>query len=636
MSTILAEDAVRTHGTISVSPDSPVALFANPFREGAEEFFVVDVDHHLTYVHRTPEGDGWVQVRFDQGPPGQPVVDLVAAVHPDGSVWLLVSYGSAEGELAAFRLEADSTWRRLGFDADNFGWNHLSVHYLPDRPATPCVVGVNAQRDQLQALMPVVGSVGDDPVFWETAVDTALASPLPEIFHAGMQLDGTLRVYALEGDAIMRRTYSGAWENDVRIDVSGAKELSGLWNAPEGLGCVFMRSDGMPGAYSPVDAGNGVTWWLDVAELLTQTSVWQDEHGMLHIFGIGTSADRPAMGVIHQCGWARVALPDSNVVKPLFVTAPRLGADTVVTFPLVARVGGFHLDTAPDPYPSQLLTPDDGGGPYRVVSQDTTTSWWNDEAVTLSGTGGTIQLQRRYVGDVTLLDGFGAPMPAWPVQLSATSTVDVDVNGRMLRLGPTATAHVVTDGVGKVTIRAAARGLTVPTIQVTAKGIDEGASVELAAGVQGFLSGASILAAHPTSSPPSSCSTRRSHPAGWCPAGTNRTRSSTRTSSSKSSSWCTHSRAVNAPPGDEGQRSGLVVHWDGADGSRTRATPGRDVSRRSRRRASFDATPYRGDMPGAFATGCCRWTDSRMSLNGRATVTCEAANQVSLTVHYDL
>ena len=58
------------------------------------------------------------------------------------------------------------------------------------------------------------------------------------------------------------------------------------------------------------------------------------------------------------------------------------------------------------------------GGPYRVASQDATTSWWNDEAVTLSGTGGTVELQRRYVGDVTLLDGFGAPMPAWPLQLS--------------------------------------------------------------------------------------------------------------------------------------------------------------------------------------------------------------------------
>ncbi len=612
-------------------------MFANPFREGAEEFFVVDVDHHLTYVHRTPEGDGWVQVRFDLGPSGQPAVDLVAAVHPDGSVWLLASYGSAEGQLAAFRLEADSTWRRLGFDGDNFGWNHLSVHYLPDRPATPCVVGVNAQRDQLQALTPVVGSVGDDPVFWETAVDTALASPLPEIFHAGMQLDGTLRVYALEGDAIMRRTYSGAWENDVRIDASGAKELSGLWNAPEGLGCVFVRSDGMPGAYSPVDAGNGVTWWLDVAELLTQTSVWQDEHGMLHIFGIGTSADRPAMGVIHQRGWARVALPDSNVVKPLFVTAPRLGADTVVVFPLVARVGGFHLDTAPDPYPSQLLTPDDVGGPYRVVSQDTTTSWWNDEAVTLSGTGGTIQLQRRYVGDVTLLDGFGAPMPAWPLQLSATSTVDVDVNGRMLRLGPTATAHVLTDGVGKVTIRAAARGLTVPTIQVTAKGIGEGASVELAAGVQGFLSGASILAAHPDKLTAQQLLDAKVS-SGWLVPIWHQPNPVIDPDFIIESLQLVYALARgNPPPGDEGQRSGLVVHWDGADQVAHRELRPGETSRDALGAgASFDATPYRGDIARGIRDGLLQVDGFAISLNGRATFTCEAANQVSFTVDYDL
>ena len=88
-------------------------------------------------------------------------------------------------------------------------------------------------------------------------------------------------------------------------------------------------------------------------------------------------------------------------------------------------------------------------------------------------------------------------MPPGPYSFPRSRRCDVEVDGRMLRLGPTATAHVVTDGVGKLDLRVAASGLTVPTIQRDRQGIREGASVDVAAGVQGFLAGTSVLAAHP-------------------------------------------------------------------------------------------------------------------------------------------
>ena len=196
------------------------------------------------------------------------------------------------------RLEADGTWRRLGFDGRRFGWTHLSVHYLPDRPATPCVVGRERSADPaagpdaaLRRQRGTTPSLGDRSrrrrslPRCQRCSTLACSSTAPSDLRLGGRRDHASHLLGCVGE---RRTD--------RCVGRRLPSWSGLWNAPEGLGCVFMRSDGMPGAYSPVDAGNGVTWWLDVAELLTQTSVWQDEHGMLHIFGIGTSADRPAMG----------------------------------------------------------------------------------------------------------------------------------------------------------------------------------------------------------------------------------------------------------------------------------------------------------------------------------------------------
>ena len=142
-----------TRGTISVLQDSPVALFANPFREGAEEFFVLDADPHLTYVHRAPAGDGWVQEEFDPGPRRRSRTSSRPSIRRDGvAVRLLRTPRRASSTPSGWTSTAPGTVcpprpavRR---------WNNLSVHYLPDRPATPCIVGVNDQRTRVQVLMP--------------------------------------------------------------------------------------------------------------------------------------------------------------------------------------------------------------------------------------------------------------------------------------------------------------------------------------------------------------------------------------------------------------------------------------------------------------------------------------------------
>ena len=637
VNTILAEDTVRTRGTISMLPGGPVALFANPVREGAEELFVLDADRNLTYVHRAPEGNGWVQEIVDHGT-GQAVADLVAAVHPDGAVWLFVAYGSAEGQLASFRLDQDGSWRSLPIDANTFGWRYLSVHYLPDRPATPCVVGVNAQRSELQVLLPRIGG-SEDSAPWATELDVSLTSPLPAVSHAALQLDGTLRIYAFDNGVLTRRTYSGSWEPDVPVPgaESGARELAGLWNAPDGLGCVFIGADGGPSAYSPAPVGDGVSWGVTAGQVMAQTAAWQDEQGMLHVFGIGEDL---ALQVIHQRGWSTTTWFDQPVelVEPIFVTAPgNNGVDTAVQFPLAASLGGFSLDPAPDAYPSQLLVPQAQGASFRIATQDVTTSWWNDEEITLFGTGGVVELQRRYVGDVTLVDGFGAPLPSWPVQLSAQSSVDVEVAGRMLRLGPTRTAHVLTDGVGKVTLRVAARGLTVPTIQLTAKGIAEGASCDVAAGVQAFLAGTAVLAAHSERLSAEQLLNAKVSTGWLVPLWHSSSASSVEAiTPDVVVEACAEAFALtHGTTAGSGHRSGFLLQRANGDRVvRRELRPGE--SARAALGASGDVTPYLDDVSRGIREGTLEVTGFAISGVGKATIGCLAAGGVAITVEYDL
>src|ERR1700722_14479662 len=118
----LMQDAVQS-GLVSQGYGAGrTALFANWFKEGREEALVINADSELTYLERSSSSEtGWLQTPVAAGD-GSPITaaEVVAAVHPDGTVWAFCTVPAALGHaeyLTTLRLarsggggEAGCTW----------------------------------------------------------------------------------------------------------------------------------------------------------------------------------------------------------------------------------------------------------------------------------------------------------------------------------------------------------------------------------------------------------------------------------------------------------------------------------------------------------------------------------------------
>src|SRR5436190_14838448 len=133
MRTSLVEDTVADAAVSAAGGPRSVALYADPFREGAEGVVLVDASRRLTSLHKPDGAAGWRQ--DDLG--GQSCVEVVSAVHLDGTPWCFAV--ADDGTLRALRLQPDSTWAPGVVSAKPSGWANLTVQYRVDRPATACV-----------------------------------------------------------------------------------------------------------------------------------------------------------------------------------------------------------------------------------------------------------------------------------------------------------------------------------------------------------------------------------------------------------------------------------------------------------------------------------------------------------------
>ena len=152
----------------------------------------------------------------------------------------------------------------------------------------------------------------------------------------------------------------------------------------------------------------------------------------------------------------------------------------------------FAVDRFPDTFPTQFVHREGVRveEACSILTQDTTTTWWSEETIT--ATTDKRRVVDRYVSTITVTDRYGAPVAGTEVTLSAESRTEVEVGAAGSRWS-LATRHpgtATTDVLGRVTVRQAPTGLTLPGIHVDVPGVCNGAVLDPGAAVRTFLAGA--------------------------------------------------------------------------------------------------------------------------------------------------
>ncbi|NUR58396.1 MAG: hypothetical protein HOV87_06845 [Catenulispora sp.] len=201
--------------------------------------------------------------------------------------------------------------------------------------------------------------------------------------------------------------------------------------------------------------------------------------------------------VAYRPGAGRVTVmrQRDRVVAPVYQAPP--GASLPVTVGLHTGVREFRLDPYPDYKPSELIkmSGTTSAEAYCLATQDVTTSAWQTDKVRLpqADSGRHPFVVSHYVATATLLSDQGSPMPGHSVSISADSLVEVQVGAVSYQVGPGRAIAVATDGTGRLVVSIAARGLTTPVVHIRADGLEAGAAIDFAAGVNEFLAGTGTL-----------------------------------------------------------------------------------------------------------------------------------------------
>ena len=477
-----------------------VTPYANPFAEAAEELLVVDRALRLTQVTRDPAGSGWVQ-RIVAASDDDPYEDVVVATHLDGTPWAFALTRSSR--LQAFELQADSTWKPGPVHVLDFGnWTQLQVQYLRDRPTTAWLFARHGDGTHLRALSPLIPAQGDEdgpgwieqtlPAPPELTADWVCGWETPEQGLAGPTPVLRLYVRSDSGTLTCHPFVDRAWAEPVTFAEDVDRVLSTWSGMNENLGVAFCQGTTIqlwspsrtPEPMPPQAVRTDVT--------LQDPVVWQDARAMLHVYGLSGGELR----VAHQTHWGDAV---DGVVLPAFLSTPTSDSRTVtLTLPLRAGVDSFATDAYPDTYPSQvvhrLAVPVEEA--YALLTQDTTTRWWSEEAISL--TGGGRRIVDRYLSTVTVSDMYGGPMPGTQVTLTAESRTQVEVGPAQttVTLGPGLRVPVTTDELGRLTVRQVPVGLTLPSIHVDVPGVRGGVRIDPTSAVRAFLAGERPLPNH--------------------------------------------------------------------------------------------------------------------------------------------
>ncbi|MFJ8677599.1 Ig domain-containing protein [Streptomyces sp. NPDC093589] len=529
VNTQLMEDAVPADVvSVGTGERNQEALFSNPFKKGQEELVVIDTDSFLTYLQRTDtSGTGWTQSKIDDALPA--CSEVVAAVHPNGTVWAFASPVDTKKEWLALRLdfvkvEADQTERckwvhvpdaieRISEGRPTGAVDSLNVSYSPD--AGPCVFAGEGRPTITPFVavtvfprIPSGGEGNDTPWAWTRSGEQAymervvgggyLAAlsrahrPHYVAYYLAPEQQGT-------GYTLRRIDWTGPDDsNTLTIDV-GVKDFVGTWYVPNlpqdhpqgDVGCSYIGRDGLLYTYSG-RPGEGPLYESVAGLNYEEATLWQDADGKLHVFGMVGDT----LNILHQKGWRSPDGTPHGCIPEWTRAETEEGGTTVVTVGLHAMVTSYHIDRYPNYRPSELIKME-GMIPaesYCICTQDIVTSEWSIDKVRLPSDPEVFpHIVSHYAADVTLVDTVGSCVPNHLVSISAESLVEIQVDSLSYLVGPGQTVAVRTNILGKVCITMAARGITPPVVHINADGLESGAAVDFAAPLHDFLAGNSGL-----------------------------------------------------------------------------------------------------------------------------------------------
>ena len=425
----------------------------------------------------------------------------MVATHLDGTPWAFALTRSSR--LQAFELQADSTWKPGPVHVLDFGnWTQLQVQYLRDRPTTAWLFARHGDGTHLRALSPLIPEQGDEdgprwieqtlPAPPELTADWVCGWETPEQGLAGPTPVLRLYVRSDSGTLTCHPFVDRAWAEPVTFAEDVDRVLSTWSGVDENLGVAFCQGTTIqlwspsrtPEPMPPQAVRTDVT--------LQDPVVWQDARAMLHVYGLSGGELR----VAHQTHWGDAV---DGVVLPAFLSTPTSDSRTVtLTLPLRAGVDSFAIDAYPDTFPSQVVhrTAVPVEEAYALLTQDTTTRWWSEEAISL--TGGGRRIVDRYLSTVTVSDMYGGPMPAPRSRSTAESRTQVEVGPAQttVTLGPGLRVPVTTDELGRLTVRQVPVGLTLPSIHVDVPGVRGGVRIDPTSAVRAFLAGERPLPNH--------------------------------------------------------------------------------------------------------------------------------------------
>ncbi|NIH78445.1 hypothetical protein [Amycolatopsis viridis] len=134
-------------------------------------------------------------------------------------------------------------------------------------------------------------------------------------------------------------------------------------------------------------------------------------------------------------------------------------------------------------------------GDHHLVlrQQDPDTGTWSGERVRVADTA--VAEVRYWRIRVVLRDVRGTPAGQYPVRLRTTTSTEVVVNGKVVRLGPgrDEVLETRTNRLGAVTVSVRADSFTPPAILVAADGLPDGAQIHPAQHVHDYLAGIAPL-----------------------------------------------------------------------------------------------------------------------------------------------
>ena len=516
-SAVLSQDFISSNNVMVTAERAQIAPFCNPYKGGLPEAAVLLPEGNtgnLMYLQQdSTEPNGWSLLPLPPGGQGGPTyqaVEVVAVVNwAGGGVNLFWNDGT---ELMQSWLTGDTgagTWTMPTIAAGDTVVTNLSVTYAlgtDNTPSTdpwePVVWGIVDDGGATNLFMFIYNN-GWSQV--QVPVSGGVFSEGSGMSLVCLQNNGDPSVvnWVLMAEGTASPTGPAAWTGTVNVGGSSTPAtgptaypqtrttfgsiFGGVPVLPEpGAFPLYLDSSGMPFMSSPI-----VDYWDQILPAPTSSlgNAWATttENGLLSLFLLEPDAN---LALMHQ-----VAVENSNNV-PLWAPYTPIAAGSGITY--------VFVDTIPtDPFACFVTQGGDGDVLLlqlmagNAAADPPIQPRWVVSPCALS-TDQQYEVS-RYITSVPLFDENGAPVPNYPVNVTATASVGVQVGAQSFVIGPdgivwdSTTAGITTDSTGTITLAVMATDLAPPTFTISDSASPANFDpivVSPGANVQNYLNGA--------------------------------------------------------------------------------------------------------------------------------------------------